>query len=521
MKKLQSTVLYFLTVFLIVASVGCKKDELFEDPYKIDKSKVYLSDLYENSLRDSIWYNFKILSLWQDAIPPNKNRNLKKIDDLQNIRNNYTKYFENSEGVLAFLMSLTNNQRPNRTYQKDFDWYSFMDRGGVISSEIQDNMKSGLGMTVVYLPTKNTNLYIRLVEQGSAAYDAGLKRGDQILSINNDSNIDYTYQKTKNFAPIQQYLQASALTLKVKKVSGEEVDVSIFHKNYNSNPIALNKVIEWEGKKVGYLLLNSFASIRYNGYYTQFYANIESTFNNFQNQGVNELIVDLRNNGGGDVETAEYLANRIGPTSHNGKIMYTYQINDTIKKWGWLNDGEEFADVKFKKRGNLNLSKVYFLVSPNTASASELLINSLSPLMSTYMIGTNSINEKQQTVADKTYGKPVGFFGYYIDGTNVTLYVSSFKMYNSLGQGDYFEGLTPNTNVWEFDDFKDLGNEEETMLATALHHIKTNSFNKASLKGNVQINEGHSISREIIVPNSTPTLPTTGMYKFKKRVDKK
>lgn len=474
----------YITFGVIISFlVSCKKDDPVADPFAIDKSKTYLSDNYENKLRDSVWYYYKVLSLWQDAIEPTS-RDLNKIDQIGFIRDNYTKYFERADDVLAYLKGLTKDKFPNRNPELNYDWYSFIDRGGSVSSGIQETISSGLGMSVFYLQTAsngdNADLFIRYIERNSAAELAGLQRGDQIISINGDSNLDYEYQKSRKFSPLLNYLNSSLITIKVLKPSGKIIEQSLTFKSFASSPILFADVINTDQAKVGYLLFNSFASLRYNGSSTLFYSELERIFTKFEQQGISELVIDLRYNGGGDVITAEYMANRIAPAAASGTVMYTYQVNDAIKNWGWLEAGEEFAPIKFNKRGNLSLNRVYFLVSPNTASASELLINSLKPVMNTYLVGTKSVNDENMEVADKTYGKPVGFFGLPVVNDHVELYVTSFKMYNRNGEGDYFGGLTPTTNVWEYRNFKDFGELDESMLAAALNHIKTGSFTSNS-----------------------------------------
>src|SRR5690606_33651600 len=99
--------------------------------------------------------------------------------------------------------------------------------------------------------------------------------------------------------------------------------------------------------------------------------NFNAIFDDFESKGVNELIVDLRYNGGGAVVTAEYLADRIAPAAADKQLMYHYEVNNLLKSWGWLEEGEGFEPVYFAKKGNLNLPRVYFLVTRSTASASE------------------------------------------------------------------------------------------------------------------------------------------------------
>jgi carboxyl-terminal processing protease len=116
---------------------------------------------------------------------------------------------------------------------------------------------------------------------------------------------------------------------------------------------------------------------------------------------------------------------------------------------------------KFEKLGGLNINNIYFIVSDNTASASELLINNLEPYMNVKLIG------------ETTYGKPVGFFD--IQVGDWLIFPVSFRSTNGLGQGNYFEGMQVDKVVQDGLD-KDWGDTLETRLAAVLNYINTGSF---------------------------------------------
>jgi hypothetical protein len=73
----------------------------------IDNRTTYLNDAKENQLRDDVWYYFKVLSLWQDNIPPTKYTELYKIQEDNYLRDNYTQYFEKAEDVMDYLTAQT------------------------------------------------------------------------------------------------------------------------------------------------------------------------------------------------------------------------------------------------------------------------------------------------------------------------------------------------------------------------------------------------------------------------------
>ena len=161
--------------------------------------------------------------------------------------------------------------------------------------------------------------------------------------------------------------------------------------------------------------------------------------------------------------TAEYLSDLLAPKSVGNGVMYTNKVNDGLeaflRRYGTRID---FAPVYFQKTNNLDLSRIYFLVTEGTASAAELLINNLSPHIDVKLIGEHA-----------TYGKPVGFFNWNILG--VDLYAVSFQTFNSAGFGDYFSGLPVDKFV--FDDLThDFGDEQEDMIAEALYFAKNGVF---------------------------------------------
>ena len=198
------------------------------------------------------------------------------------------------------------------------------------------------------------------------------------------------------------------------------------------------------------------------------------------------IIIDLRSNGGGYVETAEYVANLVAGSALNGKVMYTGQYNtllqngkasilknqlyyDSQGKTVLLNGrNATMADVDFTTAGNTclfskkgtmeNITEICFIVSAQTASASELLISILKPYFKIKIIG------------QKTYGKPVGFFPVNIDTYSV--YIPSFILKNSLGWSDYYNGITPDISVNMIEN-PVLGDVEEVCLKAALTTIKT------------------------------------------------
>lgn len=356
------------------------------------------------------------------------------------------------------------------------DKYSFMDDGSVATQ--LSGVSGDYGFSANFDATNL--LRVKLVYPGSPADAQGLKRGFLITRINGggvlrSSQVDINNINNSLFGT------NPSISMTVLKPDGTSADVVINRTSYNLNPVLYTNTYTIGTKTVGYIVFNSFT--------TNSATLLDAAFAKFAADGVTELVVDLRYNGGGSVATSEVFTNLIAPPSQNGKVMYTTYWTQTMqdekatilqnqKFYDKGNDGVtrlySYFDYIYKptpaagnqevfaKRGSLNgLTRVYFLVTDGTASASELLINNLKPVMDVKLIGKT------------TYGKPVGFFAIHIDKSD--LYIPQFQTKNQLNQGDYFSGMTVDKDVSD-DLTKDFGDVSEKMLAQALYYSATGNF---------------------------------------------
>ncbi|MGG7466681.1 MULTISPECIES: S41 family peptidase [Bacteroidota] len=251
-----------------------------------------------------------------------------------------------------------------------------------------------------------------------------------------------------------------------KTTSGEYPRYSYISKKNNSSTSAAfaptraqsfsqqeNSPIDMD--KVGYLNIDIFNDL------TEMKSIFDKTFEGYTKDGIETLIIDLRKNRGGSVETVEYLANLIAPSSFNGKVMFSELYNPILRSGKarilqnqpYLDENGKpvkikgrlatLADIDFSESGNITkfsklgkfetVRKLYFMVSGQTASASELLISCFKPHIPIRIIG------------QKTYGKPVGFFPISIDQYSV--FMPSFLLLNADGWSDYFDGIPPDINI--------------------------------------------------------------------------
>jgi C-terminal processing protease CtpA/Prc len=359
--------------------------------------------------------------------------------------------------------------------------YSFIDNGQV-STEL-NGTKGDFGFAPLYNTV--SDLRIKYVYPGSPADNAGIKRGYRITSVNNNSAINYDGSSGTNVNfVINAIFYSSTVTLGLLRPDGSAFTATLTAQNYTVNPVLTYKVFnQGNGQIVGYVVFNSFTSD------ANADGQLNTAFNYFVSQGVTQLVVDLRYNGGGYVSTAEYLDNLIVPVAKSGSLMYNTFYNSTLTNASHPNslllNNQVRRDasglysyaqfdysvagnaVNFAKKNSLNVNTVYFIVTGSTASASELTINNLRPVVNVQLIGTTS------------YGKPVGFFD--LDIQTYQLYIPEFYTQNSAGQGGYYTGMTPGSadypGVLDSDDVtKDFGDPTEGLLAHALHHAQTGSF---------------------------------------------
>ena len=324
---------------------------------------------------------------------------------------------------------------------KKTEWNQYS--GGMSSVSSSTSAAGDFGITVFF--RAEGDLRVRLTEPNSPGGILGIKRGWRITKINGSTNI--TTSNSQYI--IDNIYKAVSAEVTFTKPDGTSVDVNLQAAHYADKPVYLDTVYNSANGNIGYLVYNSFL-----GNIDQTAAEYARVFNKFSSAGITNLIVDLRYNGGGYVNLQEQLANYLITSQAQGSIMMKQIYNST--------HSNENSTVLFNKSGSLQLTKIYFIVSRGTASASELLINNLKPYMDVRLIGNSN-----------THGKPVGFFP--IEDGEWYVFPVSFKTVNKNGEGNYYAGFTPNAIVADGLD-KDWGDINENSLASALRNISSGSF---------------------------------------------
>lgn len=288
-------------------------------------------------------------------------------------------------------------------------------------------------------------LILNFVYKDSPAYEAGLRRG-------------YTIEKIDGVPVLQIPSMRTALgpdeighitTFTVKDLEGNVKTMDIPKDLVTMNTVLHTQIDEVAGKKVGYLVFKSFVQPSID--------ELHNAFSEFKANGVNEVVLDLRYNGGGRVNVADYLMSWLVPLSAKDQPAFVYEHN--LDRAEERNRITPFDSIDF----SLNLPRVFALTSLGTASASELVINCLKPYMEVIQIGYD------------TYGKPVGSYGFRSEDEKYVIAPISIRIANANGYGGYFEGLQPDSYTTD-NPRVPFGSAEEWGYQQALHYIEFGNF---------------------------------------------
>ena len=276
-------------------------------------------------------------------------------------------------------------------------------------------------------------------ENASPAFLAGLERGDRITAINGTTITAENYitliGETTNAHTIT-YERLNTETLAYEEMGDVALDVKIIEEN----PNFLDTVYTFGNHKIGYFMYTFFRPGISTQNPTEYDDEMDAVFASFKSEGVTDLIIDLRYNLGGAISSATNLASLIAPNVTSSDILYENQWNDLYQNYiEGLENGDDILRGKFvEKAGNigadLNAATVYVLVSRETASASELVINGLIPYMNVELIGFTTIGKNVGSIPIEDEDDPENTYG---------LLPIVLKTFNSAGNSDYDQGFTP------------------------------------------------------------------------------
>ena len=278
-----------------------------------------------------------------------------------------------------------------------FSWIENSNEIVQVSKIAEVEKKGGFNYAIYPKDASNTNMValINYIVPGSPAALAGLKRGDVITKINGSQLTSSNYGQLENtqititLASSVQFTSSSLVT------TDKAGTVTVTKSDIDENPIAYYEKKVYGAKNIGYLVFNGFKS--------DFNDELNASFAKMKSDGINELVLDLRYNGGGSLETAVALAQMINGSFTNKPYAYLDFNNKHNNEDGYENLSEKVNIFKlvdneptFEREETINslaLTNIYVLVSFQTASASELTIQCLKKYINVVTIGEETVGK--------------------------------------------------------------------------------------------------------------------------------
>jgi C-terminal processing protease CtpA/Prc len=417
-------------IIALFAFVSCDDD---------DEPSVTFVDEGNRHVNDWIQENMEYWYLWSNELPASPNKDLKPDSFFQSLLTDDDRFSWIQENYQELLNSLKGISK-----EAGFEFVLYQEEG-----------------------SSNVLAQILYIKPGSPAENAGLKRGDAISHVNG------AQLNTSNYKSVLDDIKDNAFNITYKPLVVEEQrfdipkTISLSTVTYAENPNYFSKIIEANGKTIGYYVYNFFAAGT-DDQPEKYDAEMESIFAGFQAKGITDLVLDLRFNSGGSEVSANNLASLIAPSPDN-KIFFRREYNTRVENEIIADPeaGESFLLSKLKHKaqniGGQLSGRVYVLTGSRTASASELIVNGLKPYMQVFLIG------------DVTYGKNVGSISLYDkDDSKNTWGMQPIvvKVYNSLDQSDYSQGFAPDIEDKDNDLYiYPLGDLREGLLSRAVEEI--------------------------------------------------
>ncbi len=363
------------------------------------------------------------------------------------------------------LLSMTTNMEDGYVVKDTRYLYSYITQESATRAD-DDRMENSFGILIAgryFGGSNNTAIFVvEHVYPGSPAANAGLKRGDTISKVDN-ATIPEPTSNLQQYYTLRNKLESGTGSITIE---GETYDKqtqkdivyrkSLTAADYLPSPVAhytvlefdeaVAKVINPDGKKIGYL--------SYLGFESEYDAELIEAMEYLAAKGITDLILDLRVNGGGSVNTSTMLGSMLLSEEYVGKTYATLKRNPKNKLFPaeYLNDdclitknglGDEF---KNKDLPNLDLPELWVIASNSTASASEMVIKGLEGLDVPVHIVGKTTNGKNcgMDVMEKTFGSYI-----------YTYAPITFMNFNAKGDNDYADGIKPQVN---FDDYYNESN---------------------------------------------------------------
>ncbi len=312
--------------------------------------------------------------------------------------------------------------------------------------------------------------YVRYIQPNSDASTKNIKRGDLFTGVDGQTLNDSNYRDLL-FGDNDTYVLNMA-TIMNNEVAPNDVEVSLTkQENFVKNPVFLDKVIDVNGQKIGYLKYNSFTN--------EFDEDLNDAFGRLAAGGATELVLDLRYNGGGSVNSARLLSSMIYGTNTENLFLRQRWNTKLQSQFGDAQLNDFFADETDAGSAinTLNLSRVFIIAGTSSASASELVMNGLAPYMNVVHVGETTRGKNEFSItfvddADNNYIYSPQREDRINSDNSWAIQPLCGRNENADGFSDYTAGLVPDVPLEE--DLSNLGafgDENEPLLARAIQEI--------------------------------------------------
>jgi len=411
---------------LILLLNSCSSNE----PFSLEEQPISSENAFEAQNR-WIYSQMNRNYLWREDLP----------DSLAcNFNQNPKEFFESILSSKDRFSYLTTNSDylPSRQKSWGFAYQKYMDRNGRI------------GVLVLYKTRTNPDI----------------EEGDWIFPISGDYGMTF----------VKLEINEEGL-FEIIPHSEFDISSSISSIESTSSTVLCDTVYLIDNKKIGYMCYLEFGDI----------TDLKKPIKKFKESNISELILDLRYNPGGYVNTCSFLCNCIVPESAYDNVFQQCSYNDILSTYYKKITGSDRTFTFFKRPNEngtttigtqivpLNLNRIYILTSKHTASASEAAIICLRPYMDVIVIG------------EKTVGKGVGSRNFSDSQYKYSIQPIIMRYYNSIGETTPDQGLTPDYHVPDgySTPKREMGNTQESLLNCALSLIFPNTYQSASMSRTV------------------------------------
>ncbi|MFZ2286512.1 MAG: S41 family peptidase [Bacteroidales bacterium] len=440
--------LIILSLLVIPVLAGCKKDP---PPEPVDEYT------FEERARDGLYDLMKYAYLWNSSMPTVKLSDYNSPEDI--------------------LEAVRYKPRDKWSFVTDYESFMASMQGTFVGHGIRMSLDN------------SNNVRIASLYEGSDLWPQGVRRGWIVREVNDTPIAPIFISGTNEAYNTLMGPSTAGITNKFlfQKPDGTTVTFTSTKATFTINSVTAAKVLDLTSGKTGYLCFETFIEPSEQ--------ELNEAFAVFKASNVTDLIIDLRYNTGGYMDIAQQLSSLVMKPEDTTKICYKLRYNSLVgPEW---NESYKFV----RTASPLGLNRVVFITTRSSASASEVVINSLKPYVNVTIVG------------DTTHGKPAGMniWGYPFpsnsDPNPDYQYVFApitFEYVNSSDEGQFYSGMLPDVKAAD-DITHDFGDPQEASLAAAIAVLQgTKAKSSIPVRRNRIYSEGDQLPSNLFLGPPQP-----------------